>query len=103
MISNDLWGFSIDLPYFGYNSADRKTLVCVFLRFKNLPEHKLTSDFLGVNILSREPSRAQEVNEGGHEGQTRPGGAGPWPSCATQARLGLGPPILSIFVSLRST
>jgi hypothetical protein len=40
----------------------------------NLPELKLTWDFSGVNILSPESSGAQEVNEGGHEGQTSTGG-----------------------------
>jgi hypothetical protein len=59
----------------------------------------LTWDFLGVNILSWEPSRAQKVNEGGHGGQTRPGGAGP--SHTTHVRLGLKPPVPSIFISWR--
>jgi hypothetical protein len=54
-----------------------KTMFCVFLRFRNLPELKLTWDFLGVNILSREPSRAKEVNEMGHDDQMRHGGMGP--------------------------
>jgi hypothetical protein len=30
MIFIDLWGFSIDPPYFGYNHAEQKTLFCVF-------------------------------------------------------------------------
>jgi hypothetical protein len=37
---------------------NNKTPFCVFLRFRSLPELKLTWDFLGVNILSQEPSRA---------------------------------------------
>jgi hypothetical protein len=41
---------------------DRKTLFCVFLRFRNLSELKLTWDFSGINILSRELSGAREVN-----------------------------------------
>jgi hypothetical protein len=81
---------------------NRKTLFYVFLRFRNLPELKLTWDFLGVNILSQEPYGAQELNEGGLGGQTRPGGAGQGPGHATQVCLGLEPLILSIFVSWRS-
>jgi hypothetical protein len=49
---NVLWGFSIDPPYFGYNSVGQKTLFCVFLSFRDLPGLKLTWDFLSVNILS---------------------------------------------------
>jgi hypothetical protein len=89
MICNDLWGFSIDPPYFGDNSAEQENSVCVFLCFRNLPELKLKWDFLGINILSREPSVAREVNEGGHDGQSRPGGIS----------LDLGPQISSIFIS----
>jgi hypothetical protein len=74
--------FSIDPPYFGYNSAKHENpVLCIFM-FRVLPELKFTWDFSGVNILSWEPSREQEVNEGGHEGQTRLGGAGPWPGHA---------------------
>jgi hypothetical protein len=54
-------------------------MFCVFLHFRNLPELKLTRDFSGVNILSREASGAQEVNEGGHRGHRgRPGHPGPF-------------------------
>jgi hypothetical protein len=60
---------------------------------------KLTWDFLGVNILPREAPGAQEVNEGGHETQKRPGGMGPSPGRATLSRLMLKPPLPSIFVS----
>jgi hypothetical protein len=48
MFYNVLWGFSIDPPYFGYNSF------CIFLRFRDLSRLKLTWDFLDVNILPRE-------------------------------------------------
>jgi hypothetical protein len=80
MFNNDLWGFSIDPPYFGYNSAEQENSV---LRFRDLPGLKLTCDFLAVNILPREEPRGQEVNEGGHEGQTIISGAGPRPGRAT--------------------
>jgi hypothetical protein len=30
MICNDLWGFSIDPPYFGYNSTEQETLFVYF-------------------------------------------------------------------------
>jgi hypothetical protein len=86
-------------PYFGYNSAEQEILFCVFLRFRNLPRLKLTWDFLGVNILPREAPGAQEVNEGGHEGQMSTSGTGLGPGHATQCRLRLGPPMSSIFVS----
>jgi hypothetical protein len=36
MFYNDLWGFSIDPPYFGYKSAGQETLFCVFLSFRDL-------------------------------------------------------------------
>jgi hypothetical protein len=70
MICNDLWGFSIDPLILVITLQNRKTLFCVFLRFRNLPELKLAWDFLGINILSWEPSGAQEVNEGGDTSQT---------------------------------
>jgi hypothetical protein len=66
-------------PYFGYNSAEQENPVLCILMFQHRRELKLTWDFLRVNILSREPSGAQEVNKVGHEGQTRLGGAGPRP------------------------
>jgi hypothetical protein len=30
----DLWGFSIDSPYFGYNSAEQETHVLCILMFQ---------------------------------------------------------------------
>jgi hypothetical protein len=54
MFYNDLWGFSIDPPYFGYNSTEQENMFCVFLRLRDLPGLKLTWDFLGFNILPRE-------------------------------------------------
>jgi hypothetical protein len=32
-VYNDLWGFSIDPPYFGYNSAEQENLVLRILTF----------------------------------------------------------------------
>jgi hypothetical protein len=86
-------------PLFGYNSAEQKTLFCVFLCFRNLTELKLTWVFSSVNILSREPSGAQEVNEVDHYGQTSTGGATTRPDRTTHAHLGLEAPMPSIFVS----
>jgi hypothetical protein len=57
---------------------NRKTLFCVFLCFRNLPKFKLTWNFSGINILSRELSREEEVDELGPRGQTSTCGAGPW-------------------------
>jgi hypothetical protein len=34
MFCIDLWGFSIDLPYFGYNSVEQETLVLCILTFQ---------------------------------------------------------------------
>jgi hypothetical protein len=78
---------------------DRKTLFCVFLRFRDLPGLKLTWDCLGVNILPWEEPGAQEVNEGGHEAHLSTGGAGSQPGHATHARLSLQTLMLSISVS----
>jgi hypothetical protein len=71
MFHSDLWGFSINSPYFGYNSARQKTMFYVFLSFRDLPELKLTQDFWSINILPWQAPTAQEVNEGGHEAQKR--------------------------------
>jgi hypothetical protein len=94
----DLWGFSLIPFILVITLYDRKTLFCVFWHFRNLPELNLTWDLSGINILSREPSRAQEVNEGGHEDQTSIGSAGPSPDRATRCRLALGHPMPSLFV-----
>jgi hypothetical protein len=98
-----LWGFSIDPRIFGITLQNRKTMFCVFLRFRNLPKLKLIWDFLCVNILSREPSRAQEVNEGGHEAQKSTGGVAPSPGRATHAQMNIEAPMPSIFISWCST
>jgi hypothetical protein len=66
---NDLHGFSIDPLILVITLQNKKTLFCVFLSFRKLPELKLTWEFLGVNILPRDAPGAQEVNEGGHEAQ----------------------------------
>jgi hypothetical protein len=55
----------------------RKTLFCIFLSFRNLPELKLTWDFWSINILSREAPREEELNELRSRGQMSTGGAGP--------------------------
>jgi hypothetical protein len=68
MFYNVLWGFSVDPPYFGYNSAGQENPVLRIFAFQDLPKLKLTWDFLGINILPREAPGGEEVNE------TRPGG-----------------------------
>jgi hypothetical protein len=95
----DLWGFSIDPLILVMTLQNRKTLFCAFWCFRDLPELKLTWDFSSVNILSWEPSGVQEVNEGGYKAHLSTGGAGPRLGRATHARLILGPPMPSIFVS----
>jgi hypothetical protein len=77
---------------------NRKTPFCVFWRFRNLPELKLTQDFLGINILSWEPCGAQEVNKGVHKAQTSTGGATTRPGRATLACLAVEAPMSSIFI-----
>jgi hypothetical protein len=69
MFYNVLWGFSIDPLILVITLHDKKTLFCVFLSFRNLPELKLTLDFLNDNILSRETPGDQEVNETRPRGQ----------------------------------
>jgi hypothetical protein len=99
MFCIDLWWFSIDPSYFGYNSVGQENPILCILAFRNLPELNFTWYFLGINILSWEPSGAQEVNEGGHEAQKSTCGMGPRLGHATHARLYLRPLIPSIFVS----
>jgi hypothetical protein len=55
--------------------------------------------FLGINILSREASEDQEVNEEGHGAHLSTGGTGTWPGHATLARLVLGPLMPFVFNS----
>jgi hypothetical protein len=55
----------------------------------DLPGLKLTWNFSGINILPREAPEAQEVKEGGNEGQPSIGGVGPRPGCATHVQMGL--------------
>jgi hypothetical protein len=74
---NVLWGFSIDPPYFGYNSAGQENPVLHIFIFRDLPGLKLTHDFWSVNILSREAPKEEEVNEMRTRGRTSTGGAGP--------------------------
>jgi hypothetical protein len=100
MFYNDIWGFSINPLILVITLHNMKTLFCVLLHFTNLPELKLTWDFSCVN---RESPGAQEVNEMGHDGQTRLGGMGSWPGRATEARLSLEAPMSSTFVSWCST
>jgi hypothetical protein len=43
IICNDLWGFSINLSYFGYNSTEQEDPVLFIFMFQEpLPELKLT-------------------------------------------------------------
>jgi hypothetical protein len=42
---------------------DWKILFCIFLRFRDLRGLKLTQDFWSINILPREATGGEEVNE----------------------------------------
>jgi hypothetical protein len=99
MIYNILWGFSIDLSYFGYNSAGQKNPVLRIFAFQGPSRTQIDTGFWGVNILPREAPGAQEVNERSPRAQKRPGGAGLQPDHVILSCLRLGPPIPSIFVS----
>jgi hypothetical protein len=91
-----LWGFSIDPP-FCYNPAEQENPVLHIFYFGDLSGLKLTWEISGVNILPREAPGGEEVNETRLGGQMGTGGTGPQPGHAT--RLGLEPPLSSIFVS----
>jgi hypothetical protein len=43
----DLWGFSIDPPYFGYNSAGQKNLFLCILSFQEPSQTQVDMGFLG--------------------------------------------------------
>jgi hypothetical protein len=43
----DLWGFSIDLPYFGYNSAEQKNPILRILAFQEPSRTQINLGFLG--------------------------------------------------------
>jgi hypothetical protein len=77
MFCIDLWEFSIDPPYFGYNSGELENPILRILTFHGPSETQIDLGFSGINILSREASGDQEVNKEGHDAQTRPSGAGP--------------------------
>jgi hypothetical protein len=68
--------FSVDPPYFGYNSAGQENPI-LRLSFMDLPGLKLTWDFWSVNILSRETPKEEEVNKTRPRGRTSTGGMGP--------------------------
>jgi hypothetical protein len=52
MFYNDLWGFSINPPYFGYNSAEQENIVLrIFFVSETYPDSNWPEIFLRVNIL----------------------------------------------------
>jgi hypothetical protein len=74
MFYNVLWGFSINPPYFGYNSAEQENPVLQIFKFHEPSKLKLTWDFWSANILSREAPGGEEVNEMRPRGRTSTGG-----------------------------
>jgi hypothetical protein len=42
----DLWGFPNGPLYFGYNSVEHESNLCIFLTSRDLNEDKWTCDFL---------------------------------------------------------
>jgi hypothetical protein len=54
MFCIDLWGFSIDPLLLVYNFAKQETpVLSILLSFRDLPEHKRSYDFSGVNIFPK--------------------------------------------------
>jgi hypothetical protein len=51
MFCIELWGFSIDHPYFSYNSAGQETPVLCILTFEGPFRTQIDLGFSGVNIL----------------------------------------------------
>jgi hypothetical protein len=47
MICNDLWGFSIDPPYFGYNSAEQENPILCILTFQEPSQTQIDMGFFG--------------------------------------------------------
>jgi hypothetical protein len=45
MFYNDLWGFSIDLPYFGYNSAEQENPVLRIFTFQGPSQTQIDLGF----------------------------------------------------------
>jgi hypothetical protein len=47
MFYNDLWGFSIDSPYFGYNSAEQETPILRIFTFQGPFRTQIDLEFFG--------------------------------------------------------
>jgi hypothetical protein len=52
MFYNVLWGFSIDPPYFGYNSVEQENPILRIFKFQEPSRTQITWDFWSINILS---------------------------------------------------
>jgi hypothetical protein len=52
MFCIDLWGFSINPPYFGYNSAEQESPILYILTFQGPSETQIERCFSGVNIFT---------------------------------------------------
>jgi hypothetical protein len=89
----DLWEFTNDPLYLGYNSIGQKNLVlCFFFTFRDLNGVKLSSDFGDANISPKEAYGALGSHEEGLEGQKRLGGAPSKGGRTTLALLSLSSP-----------
>jgi hypothetical protein len=97
MFCTDLWGFSIDPPYFGYNSAEREIPVLCIWCFRNIRKLKFTEAFSGVNTFTWEATWEEEVWEWPTRALMSKGGVGPSAGRATPAHLALVPPMSSVF------
>ena len=80
---------------------NKKPLFCVFLSFRDLTDIKRTWNFSGAIIFARDTIWEEEVLEGPHEAQTRPGGTGPTLDRATHACFLLERRLPSVLISDR--
>jgi hypothetical protein len=52
MFCIDLRGFSINPPYFGYNSAEQEIPILCILTFQGLSETQIDRGFFGIPIIT---------------------------------------------------
>jgi hypothetical protein len=78
------WGFSNDLPYFGYNSEEQEIpTLCIFLLSGTYTGQIELGIFRGLIFCEDEHSAVLELCKRRSEGNKSPGGARPTSGCAT--------------------
>ena len=87
----DVFGdFPKDPPYFGYNFVDRKTLFCVFSRFRDLYGLKLTGDFSRIIIFRNMTKLSFGITQTESRRRKEQGWRAPPPGRATTSLLPFG-------------